>query len=63
MQWMTRSLLAIAALLVTVNGGYWEWHHRLLAGALMVVTGIVGLLIAAGATAAHGDDDPAEVKS
>lgn len=56
MQWLMRSVLALTAIMVVINGGYWEWHGHVLPGALLVVTGIVGLLFAAGVAGVSRDD-------
>lgn len=55
MQWVMRAILAVMSLAIVANGGYWEWHHRIVAGAVLVVAGLTGVLFAAGANTAHGN--------
>ena len=53
MDWIARGLGILLAIVVVVNGGYWESHHHVWAGVFMALLGIVSLVIISGGSAAH----------
>lgn len=53
MAWLARGLAMLLAVVVAINGGYWESHHHVWAGVFMALLGIVSLVIISGASAAH----------
>lgn len=57
MAWIVRGLAFLLSLMVIVNGGYWELHHHLWAGMFMALFGIVSVVVVAGASATHVEQD------
>lgn len=49
MAWLLRLMAAVLAVLVVINGGYWETHRHVTVGVLMALLGIASLIIATGA--------------
>lgn len=55
---LMRGLVLIMAVVLIVNGGYWETHHHLWSGALMALFGIVSIVLVSGASALYAESEP-----
>ncbi len=62
MAWLVRAVSLVLAVLVMINGGYWELHRHLWAGMVMVILGIAGIMLLTGANAAHVPDETDEMR-